>query len=483
MSSRIAVLSLVVFTFFLASCGTGSESDEPSGGDTGHADTADAGADTEDAPFDATPDVADGADRTDGVDDSGEEHDGAHPDTGPAEVCDNGLDDDEDGSIDCLDEECTSAPRCEFVDLDSNRTHSCGALASGEVVCWGSNGHGKLANGLDEDDSYPPKFVAGIDSAERVTTGREHSCASLADGTVRCWGANRSGQLGDDSLVDAPTPVEVVDLDGVIDVAAGRAHSCALRMNGEVWCWGNNRDGQAGAGRTQDPDPEPAPVRVGLTNFDELDGATKLDAGYNYSCAIDPDLDGERVVCWGDNVSGQLGSGSSTDSMYAGMTVEYGGSDLLDATSIATGDYSACALREGGDIVCWGDGRSGQLGSKTYDDSQHSAIDFDGLSDGNDIWMGDVFGCAERSSGQVVCWGRNSGLAFGPETERYEQPIRLEGADSPREMALSESRTCWIDSDGALFCRGWAILHLLGVSTNLDIVADPQRIVPTFDPR
>ena len=52
--------------------------------------------------------------------------------------------------------------------------------------------------------------------------------AVLADGTVRAWGANTYGQLGDGTTTRRTSPVTVPNLTGVELVAAGRAYSAAL---------------------------------------------------------------------------------------------------------------------------------------------------------------------------------------------------------------------------------------------------------------
>ena len=64
-----------------------------------------------------------------------------------------------------------------------------------------------------------------------------HNCALLSDNTVKCWGENRYGQLGDGTKTDRTTPVLVTDLSDVKQVSAGRSHTCALLNAGTVKCW------------------------------------------------------------------------------------------------------------------------------------------------------------------------------------------------------------------------------------------------------
>jgi alpha-tubulin suppressor-like RCC1 family protein len=92
--------------------------------------------------------------------------------------------------------------------------------------------------------------VVGLAGARSLAVGAAHACAALADGTVRCWGANDAGQLGDGSLVDRSTPVAVSGVTGARAVAVGAGHGCALTGDGRVLCWGGNAQGQLGDGTT-----------------------------------------------------------------------------------------------------------------------------------------------------------------------------------------------------------------------------------------
>jgi alpha-tubulin suppressor-like RCC1 family protein len=126
------------------------------------------------------------------------------------------------------------------------------------------------------------QVVSGDCSLSGVTAiaaGSYFSLALKTDGTVRAWGLNNVGQLGDGTTTFVRlTPVQVQNLSGVTAIAAGFAHSLALRTNGFVQAWGFNDFGQLGDGSTIERDK---PVTVG-----NLSGVTAIAAGSNFNLAV-----------------------------------------------------------------------------------------------------------------------------------------------------------------------------------------------------
>ena len=99
-------------------------------------------------------------------------------------------------------------------------------------------------------------------SPAAVAVGATFSLALLSDGTVRAWGWNRYGQLGDGSSRDSVLPVPVSGLAGVAAVAAGSEFGLALKRDGTVWAWGDNWNCQLGLGTKSPAEPWPHPVRM-----------------------------------------------------------------------------------------------------------------------------------------------------------------------------------------------------------------------------
>lgn len=206
--------------------------------------------------------------------------------------------------------------------------HSCALLNSGSVRCWGDNGFGQLGNGTTRDASVP-LAVAGITNAVAIDSASTSlsTCAVLATGGVRCWGRNHHGQLGNGTTTDSTTPVAVSNITGATSIAAGQDHTCVALSNGEARCWGWNNRGQLGNGTTTDT-LVPATV-TGLT------GAAAVSAGGGHTCAA---LTDQSVRCWGSNAWGALGNGSSaTDSKVPVMV-----SGISTATAISSGRAHLC---------------------------------------------------------------------------------------------------------------------------------------------
>lgn len=280
--------------------------------------------------------------------------------------------------------------------------HTCVASAE-NAYCWGLDDHGQLGNG-DKGGTLSPAKVIGLnDGIQDMDSGQAHTCVLASTGGVQCWGDNRGSQLGDGSNVDRATPVMPTGLSsGVLAVTAGESHTCALLNSGEIMCWGWNGDGAVGDG-TKETRSSPTPV-IGVTAK-----AVAITAAGFHTCTL---LETGEVQCWGDNLHGQLGDGTTTDRTTA-VTVQ--GLVGKAMTIVAGGSYS-CALMETGDVVCWGRNQFGQLGDGTTEDRLTPTVVIGIREQVMGITNGDVHTCVVTVSGHVKCWGANFMRQLGDET-------------------------------------------------------------------
>jgi alpha-tubulin suppressor-like RCC1 family protein len=225
--------------------------------------------------------------------------------------------------------------------------YTCAAVGGGEVQCWGSNSNGQLGNGTSgfANNSDVPVTVTGISDATAIAAGSFHACAIVAGGSVRCWGRNVNGQLGDGTTTSSSVPVTVVGVSGATAIAAGGAHTCAIVVGGAISCWGSDSSGELGNGAATGSAPSAV---VGIS------GATAIAIGSAQSCAL---LTGGTISCWGRNVHGQLGNGTTS-----AATSPVAVTGISGAVAVATGGDHSCAALSGGGARCWGRNDSGQVG-------------------------------------------------------------------------------------------------------------------------
>ncbi|QIP86697.1 hypothetical protein GLX30_24765 [Streptomyces sp. Tu 2975] len=233
-------------------------------------------------------------------------------------------------------------------------SHSLALLSNGTVRAWGNNSDGQLGIGTTGGTSTTPVPVSGLSNVTAVATSCDHNLALLADGTVRAWGDNDSGHLGNGTTADSNVPVPVSGLGGVRDISAGFNHSLARLANGTVRAWGDNSSGQLGNGTTTDSNV-PVPVSG-------LGGVRDVAAGGFFSLAR---LANGTVRAWGNNSNGELGNGSTVSESLVPVSV----SGLGGVRDVAAGSSHSLARLANGTVRAWGSNFSGQLGNGSTVDS------------------------------------------------------------------------------------------------------------------
>ena len=392
--------------------------------------------------------------------------------------------------------------------ISSGGRHTCAILDDGSLVCWGRNDGGQLGDGSSTSRDVPVDVDTGDKTAVAVTTGYYHTCALLDDNSVVCWGSNDFGQIGDETIVNKNTPTDV-DLGdkAVASIRAGGDTSCALFEDGSVTCWGNNEHGQLGTGQglsvlapqTVDTGDETVTaIDGGLGHscglFEDGDGnvkfkcwggndsgqlgigslpdfhtlnrfnpihvfsnVTQLSLGTSYSCLI---LNTDILTCWGENGSGQLGLGDTTDRTYYSTGVNLGTGKT--ASAVSAGHEHTCAILNDDKIKCWGKGGHGQLGNGA-DSNQNSpvAVTMGGSVTAEKISVGGQHACAILNDNKVYCWGRNNvgqlgiGLSDVQDIKKNIPTVVNLGTDkTATAISTGDFHTCAILNDNSVKCWG-----------------------------
>ena len=350
--------------------------------------------------------------------------------------------------------------------------HTCAVTSGGGVRCWGANGRGQLGNGTTTA-SPSPVNVAGLSSdVAAVSAGAQSTCALTTSSGVVCWG-NRA-RTGNDAAVDAMTPVQPLGLSsGVSALSVGYDHACALMVDATVRCWGNNGQGSLGDGTRA---ASGVPIVVpGLTEV------SAISAGAAHTCAL---TRSGGVKCWGYNAYGQVGNGVAAPTPDGDVLTP---TDVVGLTSgvasIAAGGYHTCAMTNDGTTMCWGQNMSGQVGDGS-ETNRTAPVPVSAPSGAfTAIRPGEFHTCAIKIDGGVACWGNNNGgaLGTGDTTERLV-PTDVIGAASGT-AALDGGRwdTCRVDASGRTSCWGWNVFGQLGNGTTSASVPMPT-LVPWFVP-
>ncbi len=288
--------------------------------------------------------------------------------------------------------------------------HSLSLLDDGTVLAWGNNTNGCTS------EIYPtfpitctPTDVTLPGCAVAISAGVNFSMALLADGKIWTWGSDNVGQLGN-GLGNSTTniPVQVSGITTAIAISAGAEHAIALLADGTVWAWGKGGEGQLGNGFTGN---NFSPVQVLSGVATSLTNVVQIDAGSYHNIVLKSD---NTVWTWGNNLDGQLGIGTYSQSNFA---VNSSGLSSGTQIDIAAGEGFTMVLNNGGSTKVVGSNDRSRLGLNTPTSAPWPNTPITGppITNAIDIVIppNAMHGWAITSTGQVWSWGNNDNGAVG----------------------------------------------------------------------
>jgi alpha-tubulin suppressor-like RCC1 family protein len=405
-----------------------------------------------------------------------------------------------------------ASPPLQAATVTVGENNTCVTLTDGRVKCWGGNAQGQLGLEDTKDRGKTPgtmgnalPFVAlGPEGVSQVVTFNGSGCGRAWDGDLRCWGNNFDGQLGQgDTATRGDKPGTMGSALGPIDLgsvttakraAIGSTSTCALvdaSGTAQVKCWGA---GILGLGDMSTHGDKPGTMSDSLLALALGTGQTPtaITAGYDHNCVL---LASDQVKCWGRNTKGQLGLGDAKD---RGNQANQMG-DSLPAVDLGTGQkaigvvagfYFSCALLGSGQIKCWGQNDSGQLGQgdtaprgamTNQMGDKLAAIDLGAGAKASSLCAGSGFACAIvalQGATRIKCWGQNDSgqLGLGDTMSRGDgagemgdllPSVDTAASSPPTALACGLGHVCAVFASGAVKCWGRNDSGQLGLGDNV----------------
>jgi hypothetical protein len=387
-------------------------------------------------------------------------------------------------------------------------------------------GNAEICDGLDNDcdgqTDEPPAATStcglgricragACDGVAQVSVGGQSSCALMVNGSVRCWGANGSSQLGDTTTTTRTLPVSVVGLpEALTSIDVGPTHVCGRTASNGVVCWGNGAAPAllpalvgvaqivsdrtdtlsgadqpsarltSGAGRTF------ATTGGAPSNISWMSGAIEMAQGSQVRCAAQ----GGVVRCSGYSFGPHASCGNGT--LLTNMFCDANVTGIGVTTDIAMGDRGGCVIQSGG-VRCWGHNFNGQVGDGSvmhedcdpatgWTDCARTPVVVSGITTATSITAGHRHRCALLTDGSVRCWGYNqtgacgngrtiTGAPFGETT-----PVTVLLPSRAVQIASGGNHNCAILENGDVYCWGQNFTGQLGNGT-MTSASTPVQVI------
>jgi alpha-tubulin suppressor-like RCC1 family protein len=355
-----------------------------------------------------------------------------------------------------------------------NAAHTCALLKDGQVLCWGMNDYGQLGIGTKEDISVPITMTSMTDAVD-VAPGRRQTCVLREGGRVQCAGTGENYALGNGQLDESLVLTDVLEpdgsrpLEGATAIEATAYGGCVIR-GGQVLCWGTH---------FYDESWNPILTSTLPVTIEGITSAVELVAQNSSICVLES---AGAVRCWGKNGSGQLGIGLSYGDLMMTTTINsvldetrtgsLGG--VVDISGGANSGNIYCAVKQSGDLLCWGNNSSGQLADGQFGvhgtapiTPTYLGMTTTAIGDVAEVHAGDYFVCARTASGMVTCAGDSQYGRLGTGTIK----VGIDREDASGHVTVtryfggppltdvvqiggSDRTTCALQSDGDVMCWG-----------------------------
>jgi len=347
------------------------------------------------------------------------------------------------------------------VGVTDSSTFACVLFSDSRANCIGDGASGQLGGGLTPSASdlntlstqvLNPDGVGALTGIASLQAGYEYTCATMVDGSLYCWGDATPAGLASDSAL----PVQITGLPTVSSVAVGKdtnATTCAVTTTSRLLCWGSNLNGKAGVGSTSNTVPTPTLV-----------------------------VDFPQDCSWAAN--GGNGVTTCGPEYYGGPLSQ----PLSSVTSAATGPNYSCAVVRAG-VKCWGNASSASLPGVTAPPGNGNVLTanqyVNGLSQASavkKIALGANSACATLSNSSVQCWGSAAGGALGSGTTSgtasTPAPV-ITGFPAKKLSSIVGisgygQNYCALDGQGRLWCYGTSTQGAMGPTTTSDVAFEPS---------
>eukprot|EP01124_Arcella_intermedia_P034599 TRINITY_DN8601_c0_g1_i3.p1 TRINITY_DN8601_c0_g1~~TRINITY_DN8601_c0_g1_i3.p1 ORF type:complete len:410 (+),score=88.21 TRINITY_DN8601_c0_g1_i3:2-1231(+) len=305
---------------------------------------------------------------------------------------------------------------------------------------WGLNRDGQLGLGHNTNQPTPSKVLLEGYPLQ-IAQGALHTLLLTTDHQLYAFGNNSSGQLGNGDRESNNTPTKITTPGKVTKICCGHEHSMALLSDGSLYSWGYNLHGQLGIDSRH--------LRETPTKVLMEEEVVSIGCGFNFSVALTRT---GWLWSWGNNACGQLGVNTIGADVLAPQRVD----GVRDIVEFACGSGHVMALSKGGELFCWGENGSGQLGIGSSTHKEMSPLRICLASVPLKIYCGREHSIALLSGGSLYPWGGNGFGQLGTgDLEDVDVPRRVDGIEGEiREVKCGWSHSMVITSNNELYAWG-----------------------------